>query len=113
MRTLVLSSIALVSLFVVPTEAALSKGNLLGRWCGEGVTYSISSGSLTVSRKGEKKSQTIKIKGIGVGENEIQVFYADPYGGGSKFAEFSPDGRSMAQQGSAFGSMPRRAFKRC
>ena len=113
MRTLVLSSIALVSLFAVPAEAALSKGNLYGRWCGDGVNYSISGGSLTVTRKGEKKSQTIKIKGFSVLENEIQVFYADPYGGGSKFAEFSPDGRSMAQQGSTFGSMPRRAFKRC
>jgi len=96
MRTLVLSSIALVSLFTVPADAALSKGSLMGRWCGDGVNYSFGGGSLTVTRKGEKKSTKIMIKSYSVLENEVQVFYADPYGGGSKFAEFSPEGRSMA-----------------
>jgi hypothetical protein len=113
MRHLSLGLVALISLFAVPAEAAkLSQGSLTGRWCGDGVNYSFSRSALSVSRKGAK-NETIKIKGFAVTDTEVQVFYADPYGGGSRFGEFSADGRSMVQQGSAFGSMPRRAFKRC
>ena len=113
MRSLFLGVTAVCSLFAVPAEAAtLSPGSIMGRWCGDGVNYSISRGALTVMRKGVK-NETIKITRIQVVDNEVQVFFADPYGGGSRFAEFSPDGRSMAQQGSTFGSMPRRPFKRC
>ena len=114
MRSLFLGVAALVSLSAIPADAAtLSIASLTGRWCGDGVNYNISRSALTVTRKGEKKPQTIKITGHRVDGNEVQIFFADPYGGGSRFAEFSPDGRSMAQQGSTFGSMPRRAFKRC
>ena len=113
MRSLFLGVAAVVSVFAIPAEAAtLSTGSLMGRWCGDGVTYSISRGALFVARKGAK-SETIKIKSIQVAGSEVQVFFADPYGGGSRFAEFSADGKSMAQQGSTFGTMPRRAFKRC
>ncbi len=113
MRSLFLGLVALLSVLAIPAEAAkLSQGSIMGRWCGDGVNYSFSRGALYVTRKGAK-SETIKIKAITVLDSEIQVFFADPYGGGSRFAEFSADGRSMAQQGSLFRSMPRRAFRRC
>ncbi len=114
MRSLFLGIAALVSLSAIPADAAtLSAGSLIGRWCGDGVNYNVSRNALTVTRKGEKKPLTIKITSFRIEGNEVQIFFAEPYGGGSRFSEFSPDGKTMAQQGSTFGTMPRRVFKRC
>jgi hypothetical protein len=112
MRIILSGLFALAALSGNAWAANLSQASIMGRWCGDIANYSFSRGALTVIRKGQP-NQTIKIKDYRVVDNEIQVFFMEPYGGGTRFAEFSPDGRSMAQQGSTFGAQPRRVFRRC
>jgi hypothetical protein len=112
MRGLLFGFVGLLAITTNASAAKLSQASLMGRWCGDVASYSFSRSALTVTRKGQK-TETIKIKDIRVLDDEIQVFFADPYGGGSRFSEFGADGRSMAQQGSTFGAMPKRLFRRC
>lgn len=113
MRRFLLAFAVLAILPVQAQAAKLSPTSIMGRWCGDVANYNFTRSALIVTRKGQKKPETIKLKGVAVLEKEIQVFFADPYGGGIRLADFSENGREMAQQGSPFGSMPKRVFKRC
>ncbi|MGE3149119.1 MAG: hypothetical protein AB7K04_08640 [Pseudorhodoplanes sp.] len=105
-------SAPLLALSAPASAIDVKPSSLMGRWCGDGINYTFSRSALVVTKKGAKPA-VLPIKGIGARGGEVQVFFKDPYGGGSRFAEFGPDGRTMAQQSSPFGSMPRRAFRRC
>lgn len=104
--------VAALSASLAGEAAALTFKSIAGKWCGLTTNYIFTKNTLTVSfhdgtptRKFqvtdyEYLGDTIKMHWVSNNEK----LYTD-------FAEFSADGRTMAQQKSEAG--PRRPFRRC
>jgi hypothetical protein len=84
---------------------ALTYSTVAGRWCGEGITYTFTTGQLVVEFTDGTPTRYFKI---------VQYRYSRDMRGErvhTDFAEFSSSGRYMAQVPSNVG--PRRPFHRC
>jgi hypothetical protein len=106
---------AIFTLGSMAAASALSERNLIGKWCGDGYSYTFTHTELTVQFTNNTPTRRFKIVDYAVDEDGIimRVEYISDKGKQvhTDFNEFSEDGRFMAQQKSGVG--PRRTFRRC
>ena len=92
---------------------ALSDADILGNWCGSESNYSFSRKVMIVTRASDSSKLVFDITALEPRADSIAVSWrrADGKVVRTEFAEFSADGKKMAQLSNSGG--PRRAFKRC
>ena len=93
--------------------AALNYNTVAGRWCGEGIVYTFTSGQLVVEFSNGTPTRYFKIVEYQYSGDMVTIQWIDSNGKQvhTDFAEFSSSGRYMAQVRSDVG--PRRPFHRC
>jgi hypothetical protein len=90
----------------------LGYSDILGSWCGDNSKYVFTRQSLTVFWVGSVDRRVLPVKEWVFSETWINVKWKPK--GNTVFAEFSKDGRNMAQRPNTTGDMgPRRPFHRC
>ena len=96
------------------TDAVATTYNTVaGRWCGEGITYTFTTGQLVVEFSDGTPTRYFKIVQYRYSGDMVSIFWINAKGEkvNTDFAEFSSSGRYMAQVPSNAG--PRRPFHRC
>lgn len=107
-----LAGLALLAAATGAQAAALSADDILGKWCGETTNYVFARNALTVTWHDRNDRRVLGIRKYDFSEEWINVIFDD--GANTVFAEFSADGRRMAQQPNTHGDKgPRRPFRRC
>jgi len=104
---------AIVLAAMSPAQAdKLTLNDILGEWCGEVWNLTFAREQLTITYRDARLPQVQKIRRYVFAEEWVNVIYRQ--GGNSVFAEFSADGRTMAEQPATLGgTTPRREFRRC
>jgi hypothetical protein len=103
---------AAIALGAVRPADALTFEDITGKWCGSVSSYTFTPGKLIVLLYDGNQRHEYKIDDYQYEDDAITVNWRrgdDKLF--TKFSEFSPDKRSMAQQQNNAG--PRREFKRC
>jgi len=110
-RTIVLA--AVLSAGLAANAAALTYNTVAGRWCGEGITYTFTTGQLVVEFADGTPTRYFKITQYRYSGDMVTIDWINAKGERvhTDFAEFSSSGRYMAQVPSDAG--PRRPFRRC
>lgn len=104
---------AVVSAALVGDAVAITYNNIAGRWCGEGITYTFTTGQLTVEFPNGTPMRYFKIVRYRYSSEGVVVDWINAKGEQvhTDFSDFSSTGRYMAQLPSSAG--PRRPFHRC
>ena len=91
---------------------ALGFGDISGRWCGGAGSYIFKPRTLTVIFSADKSRRDFKIDSYEYTDSEVSINWRrDKEALFTKFGEFSPDRRSMAQIQNEVGT--RRELRRC
>ena len=116
MRKAITVSLVVAALALATTRAEardLTYEDILGKWCGEGLTYTISRDRLTVTfRSGDEPPRRNTITDFAFDSDTVTINWLDSRNKNervhTKFTEFSSDGRFMTQV-----SVRTRHFRRC
>ena len=97
----------------IGTATALTYNNIAGQWCGEGLTYTFTTGQLVVEFSNGTPTRYFKIVRYHYYNDSVTIDWINAEGKEvhTDFSEFSHNGRYMAQVPSNVG--PRRPFHRC
>lgn len=115
MRKLWLGALVAAVAMTATSEAYARKlrySDILGTWCGDNSKYVFTRQALTVTWTHQSGHRVLPVKEWVFSETWINVKWKPK--GNTVFAEFSKDGRTMAQRPNTTGDMgPRRPFHRC
>jgi len=104
---------AVLSAGFVADATALTYNSIAGRWCGEGLTYTFTTGQLTVEFSNGTPTRYFRIVRYKYPQAMVTIDWINAEGKEvhTDFAEFSANHRFMAQVPNDVG--PRRPFHRC
>ena len=111
---IVAASLALAAMSSEVSAERLTYNDILGDWCDNNAKYSFTRDRLTMSFPTARAQMQVvrKIRRYDFSEEWVSVLFHP--GGSLIFAEFSLDGRTMAQQPVEPGDTSvRREFRRC
>ncbi len=104
---------AVLSAGLVADASAFTYNSIAGRWCGEGLTYTFTTGQLTVEFSNGTPTRYFRIVRYRYPSAMVVIDWINTDGKEvhTDFTEFSANGQFMAQQPNDVG--PRRPFHRC